>query len=260
MSAPKDLIAACAMQLFEAERTRVAIAPLTQDHPELTADDAYAIQLVNVKRLLNAGATISGKKIGLTSPGMQKLLGVNEPDYGHLFTFMDCAEDVSADELMQPKIEAEIAFILGQDLPDRDVSAEDVLAATEYVCAAFEIVDSRVANWKIKLADTISDNASSGRYVLGNKRVSPKGIDLAAVTMTTEKAGSIVSEGIGSAVMGDPAASVAWLANCMRRYGVALKKGEVVLSGAFAAALPAAKGDEFTATFSSLGTVSARFI
>ena len=261
MSAPKDLIAACAMQLFEAERTRVAIAPLTQDHPELTADDAYAIQLVNVKRLLNAGATISGKKIGLTSPGMQKLLGVNEPDYGHLFTFMDCAADVAADELMQPKIEAEIAFILGEDLPERDVSAEDVLAATEVVCAAFEIVDSRVANWKIKLADTISDNASSGRYVLGSNRVSPKGIDLAAVTMTTEKAGSgIVSEGIGSAVMGDPATSVAWLANCMRRYGVSLQKGEVVLSGAFAAALPAVQGDVFTATFSSLGTVTARFI
>ena len=249
------------MRLYEAERTRVSIAPLTQDHPELTADDAYAIQLINVNRLLNAGETISGKKIGLTSPGMQKLLGVNEPDYGHLFAFMDCAEDVAADELMQPKIEAEIAFILGEDLPDRDVSAEDVLAATESVCAAFEIVDSRVANWKIKLADTISDNASSGRYILGSKRVSPRELNLAAVTMTTEKTGSgIVSEGVGSAVMGDPATSVAWLANCLRRYGVSLKKGEVVLSGAFAAALPAAKGDQFTATFSSLGTVTARFI
>ncbi len=261
MSAPKDLIEACAARLSEAERTRVAIAPLTQDHPELTADDAYAIQLVNVNRLLADGAQISGKKIGLTSPGMQKLLGVNEPDYGHLFSFMDCARDVVASELMQPKIEAEIAFILGVDLPDREVSAEDVREATAYVCAAFEIVDSRVANWKIKLADTISDNASSGRYVLGSKRVSPAGLDLAAVTMTTEKAGcGIVSEGIGSAVMGDPAISVAWLANCMRRYGVFLKKGEVVLSGAFAAALPAAKGEEFTATFSSLGTVTARFI
>lgn len=261
MSAQKELIADCANRLYQAEHTRTPIAPLTQEHPELTADDAYAIQLVNVNRLLAQGARISGKKIGLTSPGMQKLLGVNEPDYGHLFTFMDCAGDVPIDQLMQPKIEAEIAFILGSDLPDRDVTAEDVLLATEFVCAAFEIVDSRVADWKIKLADTISDNASSGRYVLGSKRISPTGIDLKAVTMSTEQAGKgIVSEGIGSAVMGDPAVSVAWLANCMRRYGVSLKKGEVVLSGAFAAALPAAKGDVYTATFSSLGIVTARFL
>lgn len=261
MSASKELVARCAAQLAEAERTKVPIAPLTREHPELTADDAYAIQLANVNRLVEKGARICGKKIGLTSPGMQQLLHVNEPDYGHLFTFMDCICDVPADELMQPKIEAEIAFILGEDLPNRDVTAEDVLLATAYVCSAFEIVDSRVADWKIKLADTIADNASSGRYVLGSRRVSPIGIDLAAVTMSVEQEGNgVVSEGIGSAVMGDPAKSVAWLANCLRRYGVSLTKGEVVLSGAFAAALPAAKGDFFTATFSALGTVTARFI
>ena len=261
MSATKELIARCAAQLSEAERARTPISPLTREHPELTADDAYAIQLVNVDRLLAQGAVISGKKIGLTSIGMQQLLGVNEPDYGHLFTFMEHACDVPADELMQPKIEAEIAFILGRNLPDREVSAEDVLDCTEYVSAAFEIVDSRVADWKIKLADTISDNASSGRYVLGSKRVSPKALDLTAVTMSTEQAGrGVVSEGVASAVMGDPAVSVAWLANCLRRYGVSLNKGEVVLSGAFAAALPAKKGDEFIATFSGLGSVTARFI
>ena len=261
MSASKELIKSLAKRLETAERTREAIPPLTREYPELTQDDAYAIQLVNVNRLLAQGARISGKKIGLTSPGMQKLLGVNEPDYGHLFTYMDCDAAVPTDELMQPKIEAEIAFILGRDLPDRDVTAQDVIDATESVCAAFEIVDSRVANWKIKLADTISDNASSGRYVLGTNRISPIGIDLPKVTMTTEKEGSgVVSEGVGSAVMGDPAVSVAWLINCLRRYGVSLKKGEVVLSGAFAAALPAQKGDAFTANFSSLGSVTARFI
>ncbi len=261
MSAPKDLIARLAADLANAERTKQPIPPLTKEHPALSADDAYAVQLVNVNRLLAQGAIISGKKIGLTSPGMQQLLGVNEPDYGHLFTFMDCARDVHADELIQPKIEAEIAFILGEDLPDRDVDASDVLAATEFVCAAFEIVDSRVADWKIRLADTISDNASSGRYVLGEDRVRPQGLDLAAVAMRTELSGSgVVSEGIGAAVMGDPVISVAWLANCMRRYGVSLKKGEVILSGAFAAALPAHKGDSFTATFTSLGRVTARFI
>ena len=135
------------------------------------------------------------------------------------------------------------------------------MSATEFVCAAFEIVDSRVADWKIKLADTISDNASSGRYVLGKDRVSPVGLDLASIAMQTEQSGKgIVSEGTGAAVMGDPAVSVAWLANCLRRYGVPLKKGEVLLSGAFAAALPAKKGDVFTATFQTLGTVTARFV
>ncbi len=261
MSTQKEMIKQLAAELAEAERTRRPIPPLTNEHPALTADDAYAIQLVNVNRRLSQGAVISGKKIGLTSPGMQQLLGVSEPDYGHLFTYMDCACEVCSDELIQPKIEAEIAFILGEDLPERDVSRDDVIAATEYVCAAFEIVDSRVADWKIKLADTISDNASSGRYVLGKDRFSPDGLDLAAIVMRTEQVGKgIVSEGIGSAVMGDPAVSVAWLANCLRRYGVLLKKGEVVLSGAFAAALPANKGDVFTASFSSLGTVEARFL
>ncbi|MDD4312404.1 MAG: 2-keto-4-pentenoate hydratase [Eubacteriales bacterium] len=261
MSTSKALIEQLAAELFAAERTLTPIPPLTKTHPALTVDDAYAIQLVNINRLLSQGATISGKKIGLTSPGMQQLLGVNEPDYGHLFTFMDRSRDVDTDDLIQPKIEAEIAFILGEDLPDRDVTEQDVLSATEYVCAAFEIVDSRVADWKIKLADTISDNASSGRYVLGNDRVSPVGLDLAAISMQTEQPGKgVVSEGTGAAVMGDPAISVAWLANCLRRYGVSLKKGEVVLSGAFAAALPAKKGDVFTATFSKLGTVTARFV
>lgn len=261
MSTQKELIQQLAAGLSEAERTKRSIPPLTKAHPELTADDAYAIQLINVSKLLSQGAVISGKKIGLTSPGMQQLLGVNEPDYGHLFSFMDCAQDIRSDELIQPKIEAEIAFLLGEDLPDRDVTKEEVLSATKYICAAFEIVDSRVADWKIKLADTISDNASSGRYVLGTDRISPSGLDLAAIVMRTEQQGKgIVSEGIGAAVMGDPAASVAWLANCLRRYGVSLKKGEVVLSGAFAAALPAKKGDVFTAAFTALGTVTARFV
>ncbi len=261
MSAQTELIRQCAALLYDAERSRAPIPPLTREHPELTADDAYAIQLVNVGRLCSGGAVVTGKKIGLTSPGMQQLLGVGEPDYGHLFSYMDCDCDVASDALIQPKIEAEIAFVLGEDLPPRDVTAGDILSATAYVCAAFEIVDSRVANWKIRLADTIADNASSGRYVLGSHHVPPAGLELASVTMTTERAGDgIVSEGIGSAVMGDPAVSVAWLANCLRRYGVPLKRGEIVLSGAFAAALPATKGDVYTAAFSTLGTVTARFI
>lgn len=254
-------IAFYAEKLALAEKTRVPIPPLTGDDPSLTIDDAYAVQAANVKRLLREGAVISGKKIGLTSPGMQQLLGVNEPDYGHLFSFMECAREISAAELIQPKIEAEIAFILREDLPDREVTPEDVKAATAYVVAAFEIVDSRISDWKIKLADTVADNASSARYVLGNIRLPIDGVDLSAITMKMEKDGEgLVSEGSGAAVMGDPAVAVAWLANCMRRYGVPLKKDEVLLSGAFCAALPAKKGDGFKATFSTLGTVTACFV
>ncbi len=257
----KATIQLCAERLENAERLRIPVSPLSKDFPALTVDDAYAIQAHNVDRLISHGATISGKKIGLTSPGMQQLLGVNEPDYGHLFSSMECDCEVSSAELIQPKIEAEIAFVLKEDLPDREVTVEDVKNATAYVVAAFEIVDSRVADWKIKLVDTIADNASSARYVLGDTRLPIDGVDLSAVTMTMEKDGEgLVSKGSGSAVMGDPVIAVAWLANCMRRYGVPLKKDEVLLSGAFCAALPANKGDVFKATFSQLGTVTARFV
>lgn len=261
MTAMERLIKLSAEKLAQAERRRAPVSPLSKDHPMLTVDDAYAIQSVNVERLLSHGAKITGKKIGLTSPGMQQLLGVNEPDYGHLFDFMECKCDVSVEELIQPKIEAEIAFVLKEDLPDRDVTVEDVKRATAYVVAAFEIVDSRVADWKIKLVDTIADNASSARYVLGDTKLPIDGVDLSAVTMKMEKDGEgLVSEGNGAAVMGDPTVAVAWLANCMRRYGVSLKKDEVLLSGAFCAALPAKKGDAFESTFSQLGTVTARFV
>jgi len=251
----------CAEKLEQAERLRTPVSPLSKDYPALTVDDAYAVQAVNVSRLLSHGAKITGKKIGLTSPGMQQLLGVNEPDYGHLFSFMECKYNVPSKELIQPKIEAEIAFVLKEDLPDREVTLEDVKNATAYVVAAFEIVDSRVADWKIKLVDTIADNASSARYVLGDIRLPIDEVNLSAVTMKMEKDGEgLVSEGSGAAVMGDPAVAVAWLANCMRRYGVPLKKGEILLSGAFCAALPAQKGDAFKATFSQFGTVTARFV
>lgn len=257
----QDAILRCAEKLEHAERLRTPVAPLTKEYPAFTVDDAYAVQALNVNRLLSHGAAISGKKIGLTSPGMQQLLGVNEPDYGHLFSFMECRGEIFADELIQPKIEAEIAFVLKDDLPDREITVADVKNATAYVVAAFEIVDSRIADWKIKLVDTIADNASSARYVLGDTKLPVDGVDLSAVTMKMEKDGEgLVSEGSGSAVMGDPTVAVVWLANCMRRYGVPLKKNEVLLSGAFCAALPAKKGDAFKATFSQLGTVTARFV
>lgn len=247
--------------LYQAERGRAAIPPLTEKNPALTVDDAYAIQLANVQRVTAEGHVVSGKKIGLTSPGIQQQLGVNEPDYGHLFAAMDCAGgDVETDRLIQPKIEAELAFVLKADLTGGKVTAQDVRDATDYVVGAFEIVDSRVADWKIKLADTVADNASSGRYVLGEKRLPVDGADLAAIAMKLYKNDELIGEGTGAAVLGDPCLAVAWLANRLWDYGVALRKGEVILSGAFSAAPPAAKGDVFEAVFSTLGSVKAKFV
>ena len=247
-------------ELYEAERDRAAIMPLTDKNPALTIDDAYAIQMANVTRVKEMGYVISGKKIGLTSTAIQKQIGVDEPDYGHLFTAMDCENGiVDTGKLIQPKIEAELAFVLASDLSGRKITADDVRAATEYIVGAFEIVDSRVADWKIKLADTVADNASSGRYILGKTRLRANEADLKLVTMRLYRNEEQVEEGTGAAVLGDPFLSVAWLANKLRNYGVSLKKGEVILSGAFSAAPVAKKGDIFRAEFSSFGNVTAEF-
>lgn len=256
-----DKIKDFARQLREAERSRSSVPPLTETDPSLTVDDAYAIQMENVGAVTAEGQVISGKKIGLTSEGIQKQLGVAEPDYGHLFASMDCpGSKIDICQLLQPKIEGEIAFILKDDLTGGEVTAEDVRKATDYVVAAFEIVDSRVADWRIKLVDTVADNASSGRYVLGSKKVKLEEVDLPAVTMKLYKNGALEAEGTGAAVLGDPCTAVAWLANRLWGYGVALKKGEVILSGAFTAAPLAVRGDRFTAEFSTLGTVTAEFV
>jgi 2-keto-4-pentenoate hydratase len=254
-------ISSFADKLFDAERNRAAIPPLTEQDPTITVEDAYHIQLENVERVLDMGHVISGKKIGLTSPGIQKQLGVSEPDYGHLFAAMDCKDGrVDTSALLQPKIEGEIAFILKADLAGGKVTRDDVLANTDYVVAAFEIVDSRIADWKIKLPDTVADNASSGRYVLGSKKLKLSEVDLPVVAMKLYKNGELVNEGTGAAVLGDPCLSVAWLANRLWDYGVTLKAGEIILSGAFSAAPAAQKGDSFIAEFSSFGNVEAVFV
>lgn len=246
--------------LYESERKRTPIAPLTEQDASLTVDDAYAIQMQNVSRVSAMGHVVSGKKIGLTSPGIQKQLGVSEPDYGHLFLPMDCRDGrVDTSQLIQPKIEAELAFVLRADLAGGQVTAREVREATDYVVGAFEIVDSRVADWKIKLADTVADNASSGRYVLGKERLGVNEADLPSVSMRLYKNDELAGEGTGAAVLGDPCLAVAWLANRLWAYGVPLKKGEVILSGAFSAAPPAKKGDVFRVEFSSFGAVEAMF-
>ncbi|MCL7748648.1 2-keto-4-pentenoate hydratase [Halalkalibacter alkaliphilus] len=257
MSTPESF----ANQLLQAEQDRVGTVALTDQSPSFTVQDAYAVQLEIIKQKVAQGQTIVGKKIGLTSVAMQKLLGVDEPDYGHLLDGMvvENGTELSYNEVMQPKVEGEVAFVLKKDLKGPNVTALDVIQATDYLLPSLEIVDSRVKDWKIKLPDTIADNASSSHYVLGGKPVSVDKVDLSQVGMVLLKNGEIVNTGVGAAVMGHPANCVAWLANKLSEFDITLKAGEVILSGALSAAVDAEPGDIFTAKIAHLGEVSVRF-
>jgi len=250
-----------AERLSSAERQRAAIDPLAAT-TQLSAADAYRIQMINVERRIAAGHKIVGRKVGLTSLAMQKMLGVNEPDFGHLFEDM-ILENGSAcrvGELMIPRVEPEIAFVLKHDLRGPDVTRADVMAAAEYVTPALEIIDTRIRDWKITLSDTIADNASSARVVLGAEKSAPEECDLAQVNMTLEKNGVAVEKGVGAAVLGHPAEPVAWLANKLAEFGQILTAGSIIIPGALCRAIDVAAGDAIVARFDHLGTVSARFV
>ena len=260
MNATVD-VGALADALERAERDRVQIAPLTAS-VAFDGGTAYAIQRETARRRLARGETRVGMKVGLTSEPMQRMLGVTEPDYGHLFGSMCVEHDavVACDELLQPRVEAEIAIVLGRELRGPGVTDQDVLAACAYAAPALEIIDSRIRDWKIALSDTIADNGSSARFVLGPERVAPGELDLAAVTMTFTKNGETVGSGAGSAVLGSgPLRAVAWLANTLAGAGLVLAAGDVVLPGALSAAIIAAPGDAFRATFTGLGEVAVSF-
>jgi 2-keto-4-pentenoate hydratase len=248
-------------QLAQAEATKVGIDPLIVSDPELTVHEAYYIQLENIKKKLEAGQKIVGKKIGLTSVAVQKMLGVDEPDYGHLLDTMvvENGGTIDTKDMLQPKVEGEIAFILKQDLKGPNVTAVDVIQATDYVVPALEIVDSRIQDWKISLRDTVSDNASSGLYVLGGKPTKLEDIDLELVGMALYQNGEVANTGVGAAALGNPATCVAWLANRLADYDITLKAGEVILSGALSGMVVAKPGDNFTARFAHLGQVSVNF-
>ena len=250
-----------ATQLAEAETTQVGIDPLTVVDPEITVDEAYYIQLENIKKKLSEGQKIVGKKIGLTSVAVQKMLGVDEPDYGHLLDSMvvENGGTIDTKTMLLPKIEGEIAFVLKKDLKGPNVTAVDVIQATDYVLPALEIVDSRVQDWKIKLQDTVADNASSGLYVLGGKPTKLEDIDLELLGMVLSQNGEMVNTGVGAAALGNPATCVAWLANRLADYDISLKAGEVILSGALSGMVVAKSGDSFTARFAHLGQVSVNF-
>jgi 2-keto-4-pentenoate hydratase len=250
-----------AAQLAQAEAIKVGIDPLIVTDPELTLDEAYYIQLENIKKKLEEGQKIVGKKIGLTSVAVQKMLGVDEPDYGHLLDTMvvENGGTIDTKDMLLPKVEGEIAFILKKDLKGPNVTAVDVIQATDYVVPALEIVDSRVQDWKISLRDTVADNASSGLYVLGGKPTKLEDIDLELVGMALYQNGEVANTGVGAAVLGSPATSVAWLANRLADYDITLKAGEVILSGALSGMVVANPGDNFVARFAHLGQVSVNF-
>ncbi|MFF9145761.1 2-keto-4-pentenoate hydratase [Streptomyces sp. NPDC014861] len=236
------------------------IAPLSEAYPGIDTEDAYEIQLVNIRRRLAAGAEVRGHKVGLSSPVMQRMMGVDEPDYGHLLQDMELTPGVPVPvaRYCHPRVEVEVGFVLGDDLPGEGCTPEDVLAATERVVPALELIDSRIRDWRITIADTIADNASSAGFVIGEGR-DPRGIDLRAVEARLTSGGELLAEGRGDAVLGDPARSVAWLARTVARFGVPLRKGHLVLPGSCTRAVDIAPGATFTADFTGLGPVSLSF-
>jgi 2-oxopent-4-enoate/cis-2-oxohex-4-enoate hydratase len=238
------------------------VEPLTNRHADITVDDAYAIQQRLNARRLAAGERIVGRKIGVTSQAVMNMLGVHQPDFGMLTNAMVYNEGqaIEARTLIQPKAEGEIAFLLRRDLQGPGVTAADVLAATEGVMACFEIVDSRIRDWKIKIQDTVADNASCGVFVLGDRVVDPRGLDLVTCGMVLEKNGEVVVTGAGAATMASPLNAMAWLANTLGRLGVPLKGGEVVLSGALGAMVPVKAGDNLRVAIGGIGGCSVRFV
>lgn len=248
--------------LIQAEKKRNPILPLTETDPDISIEEAYQIQLQIIALKKASGRVVVGKKIGLTSLPMQAMLGVREPDYGHILNDMLVmeGEKIKLSELIAPRLEGEIAFVLKEDLLGSGVTLAEVLRCSAGVLPALEIIDSRIRDWKIKLADTVADNASSARVVLGGKITSLDHMDLRTIGMVLEKNGEIMATAAGAAVLGHPAQAVAWLANKLATYGLYLKKGEIILSGSLTAALPIVSGDFFRADFGPLGDVKIKFI
>lgn len=248
-------------QLYDALVNRTTVAPLLEQEPEITIEDAYRIQQQMVSRRLDAGEAIIGKKIGVTSKAVQKLCGVNQPDFGQLTSKMVFHEgdEVSLAGLIQPRAEAEVAFVLKKDLVGPGITAADVIAATDYVVPCFEIVDSRINDWKIAIQDTIADNASCGVFLLGNAKCKLTDIDLNLAGMVLERNGELAETAAGAAVQGGPVNAVAWLANTLGKLGLPFKAGEVILSGSQSNLVPAVAGETLRCTVGGLGNCEINF-
>lgn len=258
---PNPAIAQAVRRLEAAQAGRCPCAPVRDVLPTGDVDAAYAVQAALIAHRTAGGARAVGRKIGLTSPKVQAQLGVSQPDFGVLLDDMACAQDQPVDitRLIQPKIEAELAFILATDLDQASVSEADVAAATAHVVAALEIVDSRIAGWDITIADTVADNASSGLFVVSDQGMSLAEVEPAQVGMTLTVNGHVASQGNGAACLGDPLLALEWLARTAADFGDPLRAGELILSGALGPMVVVAPGDEVSVHINGLGDVRARF-
>ncbi|CAG9243223.1 2-keto-4-pentenoate hydratase [Paraburkholderia unamae] len=247
--------------LRDAERTLRPVAPLNTVYPDITDSEAYAIQRINCEARISAGDRIAGRKIGLTSVAVQKQLGVDQPDFGTLFASMAYGDGspIALASLIQPKVEAEVALVLKSDLCYERHTYMDLLRAIDYALAAVEVVDSRVENWKISFADTVADNGSSARFVLGSRPVSLRHIDLANCYMEMRQGATVLSAGTGAACMGNPLNAAVWLADRMVREGTPLRAGDLVLTGALGPMVAIKEPGDFEVVIDGLGSVRAVF-
>jgi 2-keto-4-pentenoate hydratase len=250
-----------AESLLGAYSSGTAVEPLTEQYDDLTAADAYEIQLLQVARWTGSGARVTGHKVGLTSAAMQRQLNVDQPDYGHLLDRMFWPEydPIPVSGFLQPRVEPETAFVLAKPLRGPGVTVADAIAAVAFVLPALELIDSRIRDWKIGLADTIADNASSGGVILGSSPAPLTTVDLRLAGCNLHKDGELVGTGASGAVLGSPLRALVWLANMVGARGVELKAGQVILPGSVTASVPVGPGDTVTATFAGLGRVTARF-
>lgn len=258
MTETQDRIEAIAERLWKAQESGVPCRAPSEDYPELNVDDAYKVQETLIGR---RGARQVGRKIGLTSPAIQQWLKVSEPDFGILLDEMMVQDGMVASmkSLLQPRVEAEVAFVLKEDLRGPGITAADVIQATDFVLPALEIIDSRIADWNITFEDTIADNASSGLFVLGNRPRKLEEIELRLAGMSLKKNGRVVSTGAGAACLGDPVNALVWLANKLAAFDAYLGAGEVILSGALGPVTNVVHGDFVSAEISGLGSVRVRF-
>lgn len=252
-----------AAELYQALSNGRTVPPLSTRWPQISIEDAYHISLQVVEQRVAAGDAVVGKKIGVTSKAVQQMLDVHQPDFGFLTRQMHFAEgaaiSLSANQLIQPRAEGEIAFLLKRDLVGPGVTEQDVVDATECVMPCFEIVDSRIQDWRIRIQDTVADNASCGVFVLGEQRLDPRQLDLPNLRMRVFKNGNQISEGLGSAVQGNPLTAVAWLANTLGQFGIPFKAGEIILSGSLVPLEPVTAGDRFELTIDGLGSARVSF-
>lgn len=259
----KNQIIQAGDELFEAMRSQKTLRPFTERYEDISIEDAYHISLRMVERRVASGERIIGKKIGVTSKAVQSMLNVHQPDFGFLTDRMAYSEGQEmpiSTELIQPRAEGEIAFILKKDLLGPGITNADVLAATDCVIPCFEVVDSRIEDWQIKIQDTVADNASCGLFILGDRAIDPRKVDLSTCGMVVEKNGEIISTGAGAAALGSPVNCVTWLANTLGQFGIPLKAGEVILSGSLVPLEPVKAGDFMRVSIGGMGSASVKFV